>query len=465
MTSRRIQLAFFLGVALIAPSCKPKPITVGSASESRAIDALTITADGVAVTVGRRFGYEKDEAKQPDTRVVLDVFDAKGKQLFPMREISRDCHSVHLFPARPDSKRVVFVGSCSGPSGGRLGTDFGAGPVPGLPADDYSHIVVAMIDLGGAKGQVLWTQAFGMAGGGQFVDGAGVDASGDIVLAGTYANGIDFGVAKLPEIPKESRRSSSYLAKLDGATGKAKWAKLVGGTERVELRTMALLPNDDVIVAGTFRQELALEGSAPRLEADASAKGSTSFLARFDRAGTATWSARPPAFPGTDLLLSDSRLVALPNGNAVVAACGGGELLLAGVDGATGKAAWERRIKAKSAINPKLTSDPSGNVYVAFYASDADFGKGPVLAHADGLSGGYLAKLGDRGEVVAFKTYGGTFNDAVNALAWNPKTKTVTVARQGTKGPPSKARSEWLVTETWLESTIEPATFDTKPAR
>ncbi len=437
-----------LFLVLVAASCKPKPITLGSAGDSRAVDVLAVTTDGVIVGVGRRFGGEKD------TEGVLEAFDAKGKPRF-QRALGKECTSPQIVAP---GAGVVFAGSCVAP------VDLGSGPVPGIPADEFAHLVVAAIDPN--AGTVKWVGAHGKAGGSQFANGLGVDTTGDVFVGGTYWGGLDFGEPgmRLAEPPPEVRRATAYLAKLDGTTGREKWARVVGASRPARVESLAVLPNGDVVVVGELQSELVLDAKLPPL----TAAGQAGFVARFDgKTASARWAVLAP-LPGAGRLLADARVAVMANGNVAVAGSGNDTVVVAELEPEGGKVLWEKRVAAKSVVGLELLGAPAPRLFLAFHAADADFGKGRVRARPDapeGTTGGHLLVLGEHGDVVHSKTYGDTFDASINALAWNPKTKAVIVSRQGKNGPKDKSRDAWLVTETWLETTIEPAFTDEKKGR
>jgi hypothetical protein len=137
------------------------------------------------------------------------------------------------------------------------------------------------------------------------VDAMALDQSGNIVVAGTFAESITIAGTELTA----TGGRDAFVAKLTSG-GVLLWAKAFGTAGSDQVGGVAVVDGHDVVVVGTFQDTLEL-GGGPLV----SAGGSDVYAVRFDGAGTHLWSKR---FGGT----------ALDRGNRVVA--DGGSVIVAG---------------------------------------------------------------------------------------------------------------------------------------
>jgi hypothetical protein len=135
--------------------------------------------------------------------------------------------------------------------------DFGGGSSPGL---NYS-VFLASFDT---TGNYRWGRAFDLDQ--DYVPGIEMtiafDPAGDLVVAGGFTSGIDFGGGTQLE---SAARTSGFAAKLDAA-GSPLWVKGVGDGALVS----AVAPGADrTILAGSFNGALMLDGVAAEADSDA----------------------------------------------------------------------------------------------------------------------------------------------------------------------------------------------------
>lgn len=93
-------------------------------------------------------------------------------------------------------------------------------------------------------------------GGTQIVNAVGVDAEGNVFAAGMFTGTLDLGGEALDS----QGGADVFVAKLD-AQGELVWARSFGGSAGEEATALAVGPDGDVIVAGTFEQDVTFGGA------------------------------------------------------------------------------------------------------------------------------------------------------------------------------------------------------------
>ncbi|MFT3768699.1 MAG: hypothetical protein QM820_24905 [Minicystis sp.] len=156
--------------------------------------------------------------------------DPDGQPLW-VRSFTGGQLETHTLATTP-SGEVVLAGSVTGTM------DFGGGPLVSAGGFD---VFVAKLD---GAGEHLWSRRFGDADL-QRASAVTVDASGDVILAGTFFNAIDLGGGPL-QSPGEH---SPFVAKLD-AHGEHVWSRRVPGAGS-SLVSLGARPGGGVILAGS----------------------------------------------------------------------------------------------------------------------------------------------------------------------------------------------------------------------
>ena len=136
---------------------------------------------------------------------------------------------------------------------------------------------------GGSGGTVddgaIWSHAFGGSGR-QDPFRVTVDTDGSVVLAGLFANAIDFGAAELPS----AGATDAFWVKLSPA-GQYQQSAAYGGTGADAARGLAIDGDGNIILCGSFENTINFGTSS-----HPSAGFVDAFVAKIDPAGTVLWS-------------------------------------------------------------------------------------------------------------------------------------------------------------------------------
>ncbi|WP_437806013.1 hypothetical protein [Sorangium sp. So ce1078] len=134
-----------------------------------------------------------------------------------------------------------------------------------------------------SPGVAAWSKRFGGAGD-QRASAVAVDASGNVLIVGTFDGLLHFGIHGAELTSTEG--TDVFVAKLN-ASGTHVWSKRLGGAGDQRAVSVAVDANLGVIVAGDFNGTLDVEGAAL-----ASAGGADVFVTKLDGAGNVLWTQR-----------------------------------------------------------------------------------------------------------------------------------------------------------------------------
>jgi hypothetical protein len=266
-------------------------------------------------------------------------------------------------------------------------------------------------------GALRWSKGFGVPT--QANDAAAalaVDAAGNILVAGHFEGTIDFGAGTLT-----SQKTDAFVAKLSPA-GDGLWSKRYGDVKSQDLASgIAADPAGNVIVAGLFEGTVDFGGGAIH------GNGHDIFLLALGPSGNHLWSKGLGVPAGSPSVAVD------PLGRVLVCGAAGGPLdfgdgqplsgatlFVAQLDGA-GTRLWSQGFGAPtSAVTCNgVASDAAGDVLLTgAYAGALDLGGGP-LPSLDGGVGmmGYVAKLTSAGAHVFSKGAGTSGGSTGNGVA------------------------------------------------
>jgi hypothetical protein len=264
------------------------------------------------------------------------------------------------------------------------------------------------------------THVWSRRGGGTDTDQAlaiAVDSAGNVIVVGTFYGTADFGGGS-----RISAGSNDVFAAKYSASGTHLWSQRFGDTGGDAAYAVAVDPNDNIYVTGSFAVKIDFGGGTL-----SSAGSSDIFVAKFDAGGAHLWSQR---FGGTSsdigraIACRGTSAVTLAGSFQATANFGGGNLTSAGGEDVfvvdlthTGTHRWGRRFGGSSSDYAfALAVDPAGPVLLAgSFNGTVDFGGGN-LASA-GFSDIFLAKYDDTGQHAWSRRFGGSSYDAGNGLA------------------------------------------------
>lgn len=288
--------------------------------------------------------------------------------------------------------------------------DFGGGPLAN-PEPSSSNAFLVKLDPSGAH---LWSKGFGGTGS-QEAKGVAVDASGNVLVVGSFEDTIDFGGGPFT-VPSKS--SGAFLVKLDAA-GNHLWSKAAGTV--AEARSVAADTAGNVFATGMFAGTIDFGGGP--LTSDFT----DAFLVKLGADGAHLWSLHfsdkggqegmSVAVDGADnVVVAGSFWGAVDLGGGPITSNAGSSVFVGLLDpngghlwskgyGTTGDVGWTR-----------VALDGTGNLYlVGSFDGTIDFGGGPMTS-----AGGrdlFLAKLGHDGTHTWSKRFGDAADQAWASVA------------------------------------------------
>lgn len=254
-------------------------------------------------------------------------------------------------------------------------------------------------------GTLLWAKSFGGTGN-QRAAGIAVDAAGNVVVVGTFADSVDFGGGPLVA----AGGLDVFVVKLDHS-GNHVWSKAFGADGDEGATTIAVDGFGDILLAGLFASSVDF-GGGPLV----SVTGRDAFVAKLDSTGAHVWS------KGLGISTFQSHAPALAvdgSGYAVLtgsfigsADFGGGPLISADHDAyvlkldPTGKHVWSKTAgEEKYQEGASVGINQSGDVFLlGDFGGVIDLGGG-ALPSASGIDG-FLATLDGAGHHTWSKSFG-----------------------------------------------------------
>ena len=284
-----------------------------------------------------------------------------------------------------DGAGNVFVTGYFGPATG--GVDFGGGGL--VSAGMYDVFLVKY----SASGQHLWSKRFGGAGNDTGM-AVSTDSSGNVVIAGSFENAVDFGGGALTS----AGMRDVFVAKYS-STGQHLWSKRFGGTGDEVGYGLAVDSAGDVVVSGKFQGSVSFGGATLT-----SAGGDDIFLAKLSGAtGAHSWSKSFGSTSGDVSLgvaVDANKNIAMTGYFTGSVDFGGGALSSSGLDvfvakyNSAGTYMWSRRYGAfDTQIGNSVAMAATGEVSVTgYFATTIDFGTG--LLTSAGSYDGFVASIG-----------------------------------------------------------------------
>lgn len=261
----------------------------------------------------------------------------------------------------------------------------------------------------------FWSQRFGSTLSDAGYDVA-VDASGNVLVTGTFSGTVDFGGGPLVS----AGNADIFVAKYN-PNGVHLWSQRFGGANVDNGIAIAVDASGNVLVTGLFSSTVDF-GGTPLV----SAGGNDIFLAKYNASGVHQWSKQ---FGSTGLDVGNAVAVD-GSGNVLVTGqftgtvdFGGGPLVSAGNTdlivarySSTGIHQWSKQMgSTNSDIGIGVAADGSGNVLVTglFYLT-VDFGGGPLVSA--GSSDIFVAKYNSGGAHQWSKRFGSGNSDLGSAI-------------------------------------------------
>ncbi|MEZ4439264.1 MAG: hypothetical protein R3B72_09255 [Polyangiaceae bacterium] len=295
-----------------------------------------------------------------------------------------------VFGSDPTMATTVAVG----PSGELVVAGCFTGPMSlggsMLPSYGGTDLFLAKFD---AQGNHVWSLSFGDAtnqcsnsGVNSAVPSVAVDATGSIILGGSFLGVVDFGGGPLAAV---SNASDIFVAKLDPA-GVHQWSHRFG-TSALDLGAeVAIAPGGDIVLTGTVHAAIDLGGGVLPYGGSGDM-----FVARYSSNGAHLWShgfAKPATQRAEavhvdlngDILISGALSGSFDFGDGPKP----GGPFVAKLSG-SGQHIWNRQFgfQGSSGFNraAAVATDAQGNVVVVGeFGATADFGAGPVTSVSDG---------------------------------------------------------------------------------
>lgn len=251
----------------------------------------------------------------------------------------------------------------------------------------------------------------------QSVSSVAIDGQGNYYAAGAFAGSMDLGAGALVSAGK----TDVFIAKWNPA-GQLQWAKRFGNANDQNVRDIAVDPQSNVYITGSFLGQIDFGGGA--LIQDGCCFEDV-YLAKFDTNGTHLWSkdfgdtgwqkSYAIAADANGVVISGSFQQLVDFGGGALQAAGGGtfDLFVAKFSLAGGHL-WSKRYgDAADQAAWDMALDGAGNVYVAGNAKGTtDFGKG---AHTSPTVDGsaFVVKLDPSGGTV----WSGLFGETATAYS------------------------------------------------
>jgi hypothetical protein len=304
------------------------------------------------------------------------------------------------------ASNVIVAGSLYGTA------DFGGGP---LTSAGQSDAFIAKLDT---DGNHVWSKVFGGTKAEVALDVA-TDATGDVVVLGSFAGPIDLGGGLLPS----SGGLDMFVAKLD-PQGQHIWSKRFGSGQTLAAARATLDPAGDILVTGYFYGAVDLGGGVLT-----SVGGADLFIVKLDPDGNYIWSTRFGGVGdqyGNDIATAaDGSLIVAGSfggtidfGGGVLTSAGGTDIFVAKLDPG-GTHIWSKRFgdSADGQGASSLAVDASGGVFLGGSLNGVvDFG-GPLPLTATGNGDAYVVKLDAGGGHVWSKRFGNGANQLVTSIA------------------------------------------------
>lgn len=349
------------------------------------------------------------------------------------------CSAQHLFAAQT-IKYILDIGNTLEDTGISLDSDADkniviTGSFRGTVDFDPSAGVTSLTSNGSADeffakydslGNLIWARSIGGING-EFPSDIMFDPNGDVILAGTFNNTVDFDPTAAV-FNRSASNNGAFFAKYDGDDGSLIWVSTIGGTQYDALLGMDIDSDGNIYITGYMGGSADLD-PGPGTTFFATAGSRDLYLGKYNNDGEIVWAymmGSASVDEGKDIKVDAS-------GNVYLAATFMGDFdidpsvstttlsnvnsidcLLAKFDN-NGAFQWARTIGGSGDDNMYgFDTDNSGNIYVTgAYNGTADFDPGPGTDNktATGQTDLFFAKFSAAGQIQWAHSIGSTTND------------------------------------------------------
>jgi hypothetical protein len=300
-----------------------------------------------------------------------------------------------------------------------------------LTCDDGAAETVQTVDLSIAFDTSPWSMRAGDAAG-QRATAVALGPSGDVVIVGSFAGGMDMGGGVLT-----SAGGTDIVVAVTDRMGLHKWSRRFGDSGAQGASAVAV-GTDGAVVVGGFTGGVVDFGGGPL----GGAGGNAAFLVKLTSAGAHVWSkvlgdgtgqsvVSAVAVAGSgDVVVGGSFAGTLNLGGGALTSAGGNDMFLATLNSA-GAHLWSKRFGGASADDVTAVAlDGTGNIYLGGSISwTVNMGGGSLVAA--GSTDGVLASYTAAGEHRWSRVFGDAAAQTVSALAVSTQALYVAVTFAG----------------------------------
>jgi hypothetical protein len=324
----------------------------------------------------------------------LNKYDANGNALWT-GNTSSGAFAVVRNLAVDASDNVLAVGEFRGTIniGGKSMTSNGGG--------NDVDLFAAKLDT---NGSAAWLKRGGNNSAAQYAQAVAVDQSGNAVIAGRYSGSLDLGGGAC-NLGNSAGGDDAFVVKLS-PTGTCVWGKKVGDTDNQGAYGVAVTPTGDVVVTGTLRGNgdfgggsLASAGSSDVFVAKLAASNGAQLWARRYGDSSSQTALGVAVDPNGDIAVVGSFTGSIDFGNGALTSADPAtdDVFVAKLSGSDGSPVWAQRYgDASPQFALRVATDGAGNVVViGLFQGVLDFGGG-ALTNADPLDATtdvFVAKL------------------------------------------------------------------------